>query len=190
MYTQYYDILGIKTESTLSEIKAAFREKAKLFHPDRNPDPEAGDKFIAINEAYTFLLRLRSGIADAPAYETPDPNEIYREWLKEERKKARKRAAERAKMRFEEYRRSPIYKTTSKLNHLMDSLIIVFACFIILAGAFGLYTQGLYVIENGEEVLNVRGIFLEFTLTVIAILFIAVALASIRRRKRINSRYN
>lgn len=190
MYTQYYDILGISPDSTLAEIKAAFREKAKMFHPDRNSDPEAGEKFIAINEAYTFLLKLRSGSTESANYVAVDPNEIFREWLREERKKARKRAAERAKMRFEEYRRSPIYKTTNKLNHLMDSMIIVFACFIILAGAFGLYTQGLYIIENEEEVLNVRGIFLEFTLTIIASLFIVVALASIRRRKRINSRYN
>jgi hypothetical protein len=58
--------------------------------------------------------------------------------------------------------------------------------FIILAGAFGLYTQGLYVIENEKEVLNARGIFLEFALTIVGLSFIIVSLASIKRRRRIN----
>lgn len=186
MYRQYYEILGISSDSTLGEIKAAFREKAKEYHPDMNSSPDAGEKFIAVNEAYTFLLRLRSGITGTSSYKQQSADAFYRDWLIQERKKARKRAAERAKMKFEEYRKSPIYKTTNTLNHLMDNFVIFTGVFIIVAGAFGLYTQGLYVIENEKEVLNVQGIFLEFALTIVGLSFIIVSLASIKRRRRIN----
>ncbi len=186
MYTRYYDILGISEDSTLNEIKAAFREKAKEYHPDLNLNPDAVEKFIEINEAYTFLLRLRSSFAAGGQHKAPGYDTFYNEWVREERKKARQRAAERAKMKFEEYRKSPIYKTTSTINHMVDSFIIVFAVFIILAGAFGLYTQGLYIIENDKEVLNARGIFIEVALAFIGFLFISLALASIKKRRRMN----
>lgn len=186
MYAQYFDILGIPEDSTLNEIKAAFREKAKEYHPDLNQNPDAGEKFIAINEAYTFLLRLRSSYSASSQNKTRNPDAFYNEWVREERIKARQRAAERAKMKFEEYRKSPIYKTTSTLNHMVDSFIILFAVFIILAGGFGLYTQGLYIIEDEKEVINARGIFIEAALFFIGFLFISLAMASIKKRRRIN----
>jgi curved DNA-binding protein CbpA len=51
----YYQILEIAKTASLPEIKKAFREKALLFHPDHNPDPEAVEKFKAIQEAYDIL---------------------------------------------------------------------------------------------------------------------------------------
>lgn len=186
MFSQYYDILGISSDSTLNEIKAAFREKAKKFHPDLNSSPDANDKFIAINEAYTFLLRLSTSFASSQTYNRPNPDEFYNDWLKTERLKARKRAAERAKMKFEEYKKSAIYKTTSTLNHILDIFGIFLGAFIIIASAFGLYTQGLYVIENEVEVLNLKGIFLDAALTLAGIAFISLSLASIKKRIRMN----
>ena len=39
------------------EIKASYRRLARRYHPDVNPtDKQAKDKFIAINQAYEFLL--------------------------------------------------------------------------------------------------------------------------------------
>ena len=52
------DIMGLSPPITLDEIKAAYKELAKKYHPDRNPDnPEAEEKLKDINMAYT-LLRL------------------------------------------------------------------------------------------------------------------------------------
>lgn len=57
----YYKILGIHFESSEEEIKAAYRELARLHHPDSvnsaknpaaKPDPEL---FKAITEAYALL---------------------------------------------------------------------------------------------------------------------------------------
>lgn len=55
--TAYYQVLGLKTEATLEEIKAAYRKLVQQYHPDINPgDQQARDKFIAITEAYRKLL--------------------------------------------------------------------------------------------------------------------------------------
>ena len=51
----YYRILGVDRNATQEEIKKAYRRLARLYHPDRNPDPEAEEKFKEINEAYHVL---------------------------------------------------------------------------------------------------------------------------------------
>ena len=52
----HYDTLGIKKNATQEEIKKSYRNLAKKYHPDTNPDNKrAEDKFKDINEAYEIL---------------------------------------------------------------------------------------------------------------------------------------
>jgi molecular chaperone DnaJ len=52
----YYEILGIDKSADASQIKKAFRQKAKEFHPDKNPgNKEAEEMFKEVNEAYSVL---------------------------------------------------------------------------------------------------------------------------------------
>jgi molecular chaperone DnaJ len=52
----YYEVLGVGRESGDQEIKAAYREMAKRYHPDRNPDdPAAEERFKEASEAYSVL---------------------------------------------------------------------------------------------------------------------------------------
>ncbi len=52
----YYEVLGLKKGATEDEIKKAYRQLAKKLHPDLNPDdPNAGEKFKELNEAYGVL---------------------------------------------------------------------------------------------------------------------------------------
>eukprot|EP01037_Dinobryon_pediforme_P022670 gene22670-23897_t len=53
----FYDVLGVKREASLEEIKKAYRKLAVKWHPDKNPDnqEEATEMFKAIGEAYETL---------------------------------------------------------------------------------------------------------------------------------------
>merc|ERR1711971_800199 len=51
----YYKILGVKRDASEKEIKKAFRERAKLYHPDKNDSPDAEQKFRELAEAYEIL---------------------------------------------------------------------------------------------------------------------------------------
>ena len=56
MSRNYYDVLGVTRNASEDEIKKAFRQKAKQFHPDTNPDnPTAEASFKEVNEAYEVL---------------------------------------------------------------------------------------------------------------------------------------
>ena len=51
----YYDILGVKRSASKDEIKSAYRTLALKFHPDRNKDAGAEERFKEISEAYAVL---------------------------------------------------------------------------------------------------------------------------------------
>jgi curved DNA-binding protein len=51
----YYEVLGVKKTATEEEIKKAYRKLALQFHPDRNKNKDAEEKFKTISEAYAVL---------------------------------------------------------------------------------------------------------------------------------------
>ncbi len=56
MSRDYYNVLGVSRDASDDEIKKAFRQKAKQYHPDANPDnPTAEARFKEVNEAYGVL---------------------------------------------------------------------------------------------------------------------------------------
>ena len=60
MVKNYYKSLGLSPSATKAEIKVAYRQLAKKYHPDKNKSKEASQLFIEINEAYAFLTNENS----------------------------------------------------------------------------------------------------------------------------------
>jgi curved DNA-binding protein len=56
MRKNYYKTLGIKSNASKEEIKAAFRQLAKKYHPDINKSSDAPAKYREISEAYEALI--------------------------------------------------------------------------------------------------------------------------------------
>ena len=51
----YYEVLGVARDADEKTIKDAFRQLALKYHPDRNKEPGASDRFKEIAEAYAVL---------------------------------------------------------------------------------------------------------------------------------------
>ena len=52
----FYELLGIKKDATKEEIKKAYRDMVKRYHPDVNKSDEASKIIISLNEAKETLL--------------------------------------------------------------------------------------------------------------------------------------
>ena len=67
-----YRILGVSHTASNEEIKKAYRELAKKYHPDNYADSPiadiAEDKMKEINDAYDEILRIRAGRGESTNY--------------------------------------------------------------------------------------------------------------------------
>lgn len=51
----YYDVLGVDKNTSVDEVKKAYRKLARKYHPDVNKEPDAEAKFKEVKEAYDTL---------------------------------------------------------------------------------------------------------------------------------------
>ena len=55
MNCDFYEILQVPETSSIDEIKKSYRKLSMMYHPDKNNDPIAKEKFQKISEAYETL---------------------------------------------------------------------------------------------------------------------------------------
>lgn len=55
MAKDYYDTLGVGRKADAEQIKKAYRRLAMEYHPDRNSEPDAEERFKQVTEAYEVL---------------------------------------------------------------------------------------------------------------------------------------
>ena len=104
--------------------------------------------------------------------------EMFRKWVQRERMKARARAREEARKKFEEFRKSPIYKTSQLIFTFYDYLTISIGLLFIIGSGIGLY------IEHNYEGIKANHIVATVLISFIGLLFILFSISSIQNRNR------
>jgi hypothetical protein len=137
-----YDLLGIEPGVSSEELKRAFRRKAKEMHPDRSKDPDAHEKFLALNEAYDFLSKLLA-TDDLTAKSPENVEDLYKTWEQKERQRVRKSVKDHLKKKYSgsiRYVNDPIYEALEIVFVHFNFILAVFSILIlpvILISAFG-----------------------------------------------------
>jgi hypothetical protein len=101
-YKDYHKVLEIDREAGPVEIKQAYRNMAKKFHPDINDSEDAHQRFIEITEAYEILMNR-----DLHEYyvhrEKGTDSAFMRAHYEKARREARESAQRYSKMKYEKF---------------------------------------------------------------------------------------
>ena len=133
-----YQVLGVSRDATDEEIKRAYRELARKYHPDNytkdNPLADlATEKMKEINEAYDAIRDMRSGKGGAGGSSSPLYREIRmminnRRYMEADEALERVPVADRANSGEWHFLKSAVYMQRGFTNDAMNELNI--ACSI------------------------------------------------------------
>ncbi|MCJ7447838.1 MAG: DnaJ domain-containing protein [Bacteroidales bacterium] len=120
--SDYYQILGLPVNSSIEEIKKAYRQKARMYHPDINPSPDAKDMFILATQAYEFLLANHDKIiSDEEAY-----RQAMEDWRKYRQDRSKQRANAYARASYVRFKNTKFYRST----RIFDATRIIYSLII------------------------------------------------------------
>lgn len=117
---ELYTVLGVAETASRDEIKEAYRRLAFQYHPDRNKDPGAEERFKQIGEAYAVLSdseeRALYGALGPERYGDPDEN--FRYWMERQRAMSEERSGQ-------------VYYVSMRPNH-EDIIDLITTLFVFL----------------------------------------------------------
>lgn len=95
MQNYYLEVLGLTPGASPEEVKKAYRNLSKKYHPDVSREPDAKEKFIIITEAYDFLTSVGPTPHNEPInYDYDVGQSEYDYWREQAKAHARKKAYE------------------------------------------------------------------------------------------------
>jgi hypothetical protein len=170
--TDYYKVLGLSTEASVEEIKKAYRSKARLYHPDINHGPDAKEHFIAITEAYDFLIANHEKIiSDEQAY-----YQAMDDWKKYRQSRSRRRANAYARTRYSTFRNTSFYKTT----RIFDGTAIIYGFIISIMVIVYTVIGYFYRLHHPIPGLEKPSLFAFIMLLLLGILFLVISSAYLK----------
>ncbi len=180
--SEYYEVLGLPLNSSLAEVKRAYRQKARLYHPDINHTPEARDLFISATEAYEFLLSNFEKLANnEEAY-----NKAVEDWRKYRQQRSSQRARAYARTTYNQFRGTSIYKTTRIFDGTRIVLSLVLSIAVLFYTIFG-YTYQLKHPIQGHDGPTLFGFIM---LLMLSFLFLGVSIVFLKAFYETRKRHN
>ncbi|HPK84259.1 MAG TPA: DnaJ domain-containing protein [Bacteroidales bacterium] len=179
----YYRILGIKQNATDDEIKKAYRRKAMEYHPDRNSSPDSQEMFIRVTEAYEYLMShpYRRNITEEEIMRN------YQAWIDYRREEARRRAEAYAKASYAEFRKSPVYRSTTAIDGTIVFLGLILATMVIVTTVYG-YIYRMRIADTPKEepsmTLAAISLIIGFSYLIISIFYLSAWIARQKKKRR------
>jgi len=183
----YYHVLGLSENPTIDDIKRAYRVKARLYHPDINHSADAKENFIAVTEAYDFLISYHEKIkANEEAY-----LHAMEEWRKFRQQRARQRAHSYARTSYSNFKGSKFYRTT----RIFDGTAIIYgftiSILVIVYTVLGYIYRVKHPLPDNEQ----PSFFTFLALLSLGLLFFVISLAYLKafnlknrgRKKKMNT---
>ena len=144
----HYAILGLSPNASEEDIRKAYRNKVKLYHPDVNKSPDANAKFLMIQMAYETLTdKNRRFFYDQKVKTAQDHFYTYQEWANQQRV----RKEQEAKMRYQAYMKrkkkiqsSKFYYTYMMSFYLSTLFFISMSLFVLTFCAFLIFKHNIF----------------------------------------------
>ena len=68
----YYEVLGVDRSADGKELKSAFRSLARRYHPDKNDDADADERFKEIQEEVRLRFTVLPTVAISSCCASPE----------------------------------------------------------------------------------------------------------------------
>lgn len=169
---EYYNVLGLPVNSSIDDIKRAYRLKARMYHPDINHSPDAKDKFILATEAYEFLMANHAKLAtDEEAYRQAMEN-----WRKYRQDRSRQKARVYAQASYIRFKNTKFYRTT----RIFDGTTIIFSLLISIIVILYTIIGYSYRVKHPLPYLGKPSIFVFIMLLLMGMLFFVISIVYLK----------
>jgi len=168
--SDYYQLLGLPAGASIDDIKRAYRQKARMYHPDLNHSPDAKDKFILATEAYEFLVaNLEKLTSDDESYQ-----EAMEYWRKYRMSRSRRRANAYARASYINFKRTKFYQTTRIFDATTIILGLLFSIVMIIMTIAG------YIIRIHDPIPGFNPLFTLILLIFLGLVFLILSVVFLK----------